>query len=70
MSSTVRPPQDQPRMTIEAAAGGFFGAATEAEAGDEVWDPEDFKEVGFAGAAASQEKRQDPTMAADQTPTA
>ena len=46
MSSTVRPPQDQPTITIEAAAGGFFGAAAEAEAGSEVWGDEDFERVG------------------------
>ena len=57
-------------MTIEAAAGGFFGAAAEAEAGSEVWGDEDPERVGAAGAAARQEKRQDPTMAANQTPTA
>ena len=70
MSSTVRPPQDQPTITIEAAAGGFFGAAAEAEAGSEVWGDEDFERVGAAGAAAGQEKRLDPTMAAAQSPTA
>ena len=57
-------------MTIEAAAGGFFGAAAEAEAGSEVWGDEDFARVGAAGAAAGQEKRLDQTMAADQSPTA
>ena len=70
MSSFVRPPQDQPTMTIEAAAGGFFGAAAEAEAGSEVLGDEDFERVDAAGAAAGQEKRLDPTMAADKSPTA